>query len=48
MNFTISLPKRKKHLSLTEWMIKHNVSSKHCSLSLAISRAQNALDNEHI
>jgi len=47
MNMTIILPKRKKSLTIVEWMTKHNVSTNHCSLDVAISRAINSLDNNY-
>jgi len=47
MNLQIVLPKRKHPLTLTQWMCKHNVSTNHCSLDIAISRALNSLDNEY-
>lgn len=37
MNLTIILPNT--HLSITEWMTKHKVSTLHTSSELAISRA---------
>jgi len=46
MNMTIILPK-KRPLTLTQWMCKHKVSTNHCSLNVAVSRALNSLDNEY-
>ena len=39
MNLQIVLPKT--NLTFIEWMIKHNVSTNHCSLDIAICRALN-------
>lgn len=46
MNFTITLPKRKKPLTLAQWMRKCRVSTNHCSLNIGIKRAQEHLKNE--
>lgn len=35
-------------LTLTEWMIKHKVSSQHTNINLAIAQAINALDREYL
>ena len=41
MNFTIILPKNE--LSMIEWFTKHKVSTKVCSLELAIDKAIDSL-----
>jgi hypothetical protein len=46
MNLRIVLPKRKGHLTLSQWMCKHKVSTQLMSLDIAICKALNYLDNE--
>jgi hypothetical protein len=35
-----------KRLTLAQWMIKHQVSSQHTNINLAVSRALNSIDLE--
>jgi hypothetical protein len=44
MNMQIVLPKGRP-LTLTQWMIKHKVSTQVCSLSYSVGRAFNSIDN---
>ena len=42
MNLKVVLPKT--DITLVEWFIKHKVSTNHCSLDMAISKAINSQD----
>lgn len=37
-----------KKLTLSEWMLKHQVSTQHTNINLAIARAINSQDREQL